>query len=590
MSQLGDYIRNIREEKKATQYELGKGICTNKELSKIELSDKIPDYFITCALLDRLGISNRLFEYILSQEEYEMCRLRHAIEEKLYDSDWDGVKQDLKEYKVLKRAKEPLHIQYMEFISSILYIHEKQYEKALDCINRAIKQTIADKEIESQMMGADEMKLLLKREYIYRKLGMPSEELQRYKKYIENNFEKAETLVFVYPELTILMSDELIEKREFKTIDEMCKKSLELLNKNKNIDYLYDIFQVWNKIKHHIYTEKEKTKFDLYYNTFMEICKEWKIHPSIELFVRKIPVEIDLDWEIIQKERIAQGMTQEKLSEFICEPETISRIETTKRKANRQKFELMQKKLGVNRRIFDGGLIVDEIELLEKKREILRAVFKKDLESAKDLLQQLSIRCDLNDPKNKQFYLLQDIIIKQMEETIDDDTSIQLLEEALSYTKNIGNDFEIKGTLTSVERVIINTMAVTYKRKGEIETAIVIWRNLLKNLEEISVNQIFHHVNLSLIIYNLGKTLEERKQLQEAWKLCQEGLRMEIKYGRSDMLGFFLCEMADTLIECEEKEQAKKYYIQALTIFRVLNDRKRCQVVYKLYKKNILNE
>lgn len=590
MSQLGDYIRNIREEKKATQYELGKGICTNKELSKIELSDKIPDYFITCALLDRLGISNRLFEYILSQEEYEMCRLRHAIEEKLYDSDWDGVKQDLKEYRVLKRAKEPLHIQYMEFISSILYIHEKQYEKALDCINRAIKQTIADKEIESQMMGADEMKLLLKREYIYRKLGMPSEELQRYKKYIENNFEKAETLVFVYPELTILMSDELIEKREFKTIDEMCKKSLELLNKNKNIDYLYDIFQVWNKIKHHIYTEKEKTKFNLYYNTFMEICKEWKIHPSIELFVRKIPVEIDLDWEIIQKERIAQGMTQEKLSEFICEPETISRIETTKRKANRQKFELMQKKLGVNRRIFDGGLIVDEIELLEKKREILRAVFKKDLESAKDLLQQLSIRCDLNDPKNKQFYLLQDIIIKQMEETIDDDTSIELLEEALSYTKNIGNNFEIKGTLTSVERVIINSIAITYKRKGEKEKANKIWRGLLKNLEEISVDQIFHHINLTPIIFNLAKNLEETKQLQEAWKLCQEGLRMEIKYGRSDIIGFFLCEIADILIECEEKEQAKKYYIQTLTIFRVLNDKKHYKAVYERYKKIFLTK
>ena len=584
LSQLGIYIKKVRKEKKITQSDLSAGICSNKGLSKIEQGEWIPDYFSTCSLLDRLGISNRVFEYILSQEEYEFCRLRHDIEKKLYEHNWEEVRKRLLEYQALKKSKDKLHQQYIFFIESIVEVHANNYEVALERIEQAIEITIQNVEIERQVLGVEEMRLLLHREYIYQKMGYTAKNLMRYKAYIEDKFTNPKTLVLVYPQLTVLIREELVKKKEFDTLHRMCKKSMELLNKSQMLDFMYDILQIQYQIKDEVYHEQEKEEFLFDYKIFIEICEEWNIISSAGLFARKIPVEIDLDWEIIQKERIAKGMTQEELASNICEPETISRIESSKRRAHRENYQKLQEKLEFHRNIVEGGLITDDIKLLEWKLEIMSLVLRNEVKKARELLYELSSQCDLEDPKNMQFYLAEHTIIGKRERAINDETGVRRLQEALGFTKQLENGFKIQGVLSSIERIILNSMAIYSKEIGEVDAAIQIWRDLLHNIEEMNVEQIFHHIYFTIILYNLAKKLEEMGELEEAKELCEKGMEIERTCGRSDILGFFLCELAEIYRKREEREKARQYYRKSLTIFKLVDDWNHYRLIKKAIK------
>lgn len=80
--------------------------------------------------------------------------------------------------------------------------------------------------------------------------------------------------------------------------------------------------------------------------------------------------ELYLCNEIIRFERIYSGQTQEELSENICTPETLSRIESGQRAPSRKNFSAIMNKLGIEREIYNSYISASEFEIYEEK-EIL---------------------------------------------------------------------------------------------------------------------------------------------------------------------------------------------------------------------------
>lgn len=74
MIQMGKMIRRMRKQQGLTQEELGKGITSKSELSRIENGLKEPDIFVLDALLRRLGASLEYFEIVVSNSEYEQLK------------------------------------------------------------------------------------------------------------------------------------------------------------------------------------------------------------------------------------------------------------------------------------------------------------------------------------------------------------------------------------------------------------------------------------------------------------------------------------------------------------------------------------
>lgn len=69
--QMGKLIRQLRKKRGLTQKELGKGLISEAELSRVENGTRKPDILLLNALFHRLDASLEHFEIVVSGEEYE---------------------------------------------------------------------------------------------------------------------------------------------------------------------------------------------------------------------------------------------------------------------------------------------------------------------------------------------------------------------------------------------------------------------------------------------------------------------------------------------------------------------------------------
>ncbi len=76
---LGDIIRDLRTQQGVSQQILCQGLCSASKLSKIENSTLLPDIALSEALLQRLGISERIFEFWGDEKDARFHELKHKL-------------------------------------------------------------------------------------------------------------------------------------------------------------------------------------------------------------------------------------------------------------------------------------------------------------------------------------------------------------------------------------------------------------------------------------------------------------------------------------------------------------------------------
>lgn len=81
---FGDLIRELRQEQKLSQQIVCQGLCSKSKLSKIENNYLQPDIALAEALLQRLGISERVFTFWGSEDENEINLYKFRIRNKVY--------------------------------------------------------------------------------------------------------------------------------------------------------------------------------------------------------------------------------------------------------------------------------------------------------------------------------------------------------------------------------------------------------------------------------------------------------------------------------------------------------------------------
>lgn len=76
---FGDLIREIRIEKKLSQISICQGLCSKSKLSKIENNALQPSVALAEALLQRLGISERIFTFWGDEREQQLYNLKFSL-------------------------------------------------------------------------------------------------------------------------------------------------------------------------------------------------------------------------------------------------------------------------------------------------------------------------------------------------------------------------------------------------------------------------------------------------------------------------------------------------------------------------------
>lgn len=592
---VGAIILTLRTKLGISQIELCKGLCTNRTLSRIELGERLPDKLLLDAILQRLGKSPDKLETILTEKEYMLYCQRRAIETDIINYDFDSAKEKLEEYRRSKECKDTLQRQYISKIDAVLADEaEHNVEKSICILREAAEMTMPHWETEEKIkvfLGTEEAQILLLLAQNYldtKRMKKAYEILEKLFIYLETRYSDEEEKVKVYPKCAYLLVTILWEKCAYKKAMKICEKAIDLLTKNGVIYHLPELMQIYILGLEKQGNDELANKIRIQRESLLEVYEEYGValnNRNSNILLVNVQHELYLCNEIIRDERINRGETQEQLSENICSPETLSRIESGKRAPSRRNFNAIMSKLGIDKTIYNSYVSAKDFSIYEEKRNISKFIARHEYKEARKAFDELLKKMDSNVIENKQYILSTGAILDRTLGIITNEEALKENNKALSCTFK---DYKsgLYRTLSRQETVILNQIAIIYKHLGKRKKAISILENALKCYENSKIDVMYHYSACSMLMINLSSYLEEELELDKAIKICDKGINLDLKCGRGNRLGIFLANKTSSLEHILFANDCKKYLQQAFYLSDLMQNYADREDIKRYYEKN----
>ena len=233
---------------------------------------------------------------------------------------------------------------------------------------------------------------------------------------------------------------------------------------------------------------------------------------------------------IIKYTRKSLGITQEELSESVCDPVTLSRYESGKIDPSDSKFLRLMEKMGEKGSTFIFQLETSLLEVEDESEKLNKAIEQHDWEEAEriknNLIQNNNFNLDYFE--NRQYLQWVETIIQYEQGMINERQVIEKLEEAWSYTcGNINTEeFNMNRIYRETEIIILHEIAIFYKLLGKLDKACVFYENLIKYFERADMVNDTKPIYLIYIGYSniLGVMGEHEKSMEICFKAIKRGL------------------------------------------------------------------
>ena len=302
--------------------------------------------------------------------------------------------------------------------------------------------------------------------------------------------------------------------------------------------------------------------------------------------------------DVIRMTREYIGISREELSDGICSPQTLYRLECGKTRVKKELYAKLMAKMervpGKNYAVCVGK----NMELLEE-RELLEAAMRRhDYEKADEYAKRLKEKADDN-LITKQYVLKAEALLDYYCKRCNGEETIKRLEESIRLTlPEYEKCLEKRFPFTEQEIMNLMSLATAYAHTDKEEKAIEIYKKLLEclNMEYIFGESVEHIKglimrNLSLSCFSIGRreeALELNERCLEYTKKKNEG--MELHALLSDKAVIMLKQ-----IKVEERDRAdislvKKYLRQSYILAVAKEDEKGAQLVKNAYKKEFDEE
>ena len=296
--------------------------------------------------------------------------------------------------------------------------------------------------------------------------------------------------------------------------------------------------------------------------------------------------------EIIRQKRIEKGLTQEELSEGICEHSTLSRIETGRQTPSKTVLNCLLEKLDLPSERYYAFVDEHDMEIENLKIEITACSVTHKREQGLQELAKLEKLVDKKDNINQQFILKTKVSLGKYEGenviSYTDDEILDILFKAIKLTVPRFDIEEINRCLYCVEEIkIINHLAIVYERKGEQRISLEIWRQLLKYIKKNHHLAIRNKGVMSLVSYNYSRSLYLAKRYEEALEIAELGKSAAIDYGQYRHLPGIYSVMAECYFELGQHDLSREKYYESYYIFKGIGDVKQANIVKSDAKKNL---
>lgn len=298
-------------------------------------------------------------------------------------------------------------------------------------------------------------------------------------------------------------------------------------------------------------------------------------------------MKIDLLGEVIREKRVALGLTQLKLSDGICEPITISRLENGTQVPSFSKLQRIFQKLDLPESRYHVLLTTEEIEIEELQKRIVSCNVRKDPQEGIELLNQLKKLDVSKEAYIQQFILRSRVILGEAEPdgTIHPYPLPQQLEMLMDALRLTSPEIDLeelnKYRYTLDEAKTINQIANVYSNMGEYKKAADIYYQLLKYVKKNFQNITQSGGLLPLVSFNYSRTLDLLGHYQDAIELAKESQDACIKSGKYSNLPSALAIIAECYHHLGDNEQSRKYYLQSYYIDLALKRFDRAEKIKK---------
>lgn len=576
---IGELLYRLRKESDVTLEQLGQGLCSVSEMGKIEADQLTPDYFLLDRLFGRLGKSVDRFEFLLPLEVYEIYEKQFFIQRELcygrYQESWEMLEQ-FKEEQAKERSL------YRQFIlkekAQIIWISGGKKEEVLEFLQAAILETMPlEGAVESKMLlSAEEIKLLLFRWEIC-KGTYKQRSIQELKDilYYRNlrQIDDAEKAKW-FPYAVLLFGMVCDREKEYDILEVLTKEALSLLRSEGRLLYMPEMLEQYAGLLKGRNREKNLVKILLKEReSLLKVEEEYGMNFSRLRLFEHTTRRFQLGSEVIRKERKAMGMSQEELSDGICAPETLARIESGKRRPREKKVNALLEKMKRERKGINPLITTDDYDVLWLMREFCSALDYSEYEKAEKMLDEIEAVLDYSKLQNKQFLCVERIKILYEQKKWTSKECLEELKKQLSMTLDIEKGDVFKHELTIEEHSIMNVIAVIYYENGEKKKANGIWKLQRKGFENSRLHSVFHILEWELATENLAMGMEEDGEKRIAVELCKEKNQISMEAGRGNPLGRSLITMASAMEKINQKKSLELYLcgLNLLKLYKMKN-------------------
>lgn len=582
IKEIGRMIYTLRLKNGISQEELCQGLCSVAVLSRLELGERRPDILVFNGLIERLGRNPAILNTIMTLEEFEYFVKRRNVEISMNLGEYERAKAELLALEEEVKG-EALRRQDINRLHGILALLEEDYEEAEEYLKKAVLETRPEfykeefGESDRLWLSETEMNLALLYAYAGERLGIETGRLLLYlKNYAGQKVTDEEVKNQRLSQIMYLIARQKKREEKWEECYLSCEAVIEAEVKNGAFSMLPQALRTemlcleqGASPENGELRKKEYEAVEKMLDTYGDSGKK----EALFFLAGRESQEKHLIDEVISQARERKELTQEELSEDICTPETLSRIETGKRNPTVKNFHALMKKLGLGMGYYNTDFKAKHFETLEKGRKLQRENILRRYEKAERLLEEIEMEIDATELENCQYLEFYHTVFDWKLHRIDNDEALQRVEAALELRLDRKDGkFQVPRQMTTREIYLFNVMSNIFSEKGKKKEAAEILEEIYQYFKESKITKALgaseHGKQYLMVLSNLASYTEESNNLEKAMEYIeeaiQEGIRTRsgVRLGRNMATKGYIQERMQKEICLKTYEQA--YYLTGL--------------------------
>lgn len=477
-NRFGEYIANLRKEKEISLEQLSDGLCAISMLSRFERGEREPDKLLQKRFLTRLGVVPENYENFLHYEDYCRWEKRQGILHYILEENMEEAKKLLESYRKEYKMQEALEQQfYLAMLAQIRRYERADYSELEDLFEQALQLTVPEinsRSFRNRILSLEELNLLLEYRF-YNRQGISLKFYENLLEYIERMEQTVLAKAKIMPKTVYYYYEawktaDRISEEDVEHLRELCDTAIEVLRDANRMFYLWELFCMREDLVQRLPEERKAEKA---MQRRCQECSDWKktleelyeeygitqqMYEYCYLYVESENYCID---DVIRIRRKMLGMSQEILSQGICDSRTVSRLERHLRKPQKEIVQKLFERLNLSAELYRTELVTDSQEAIEKYWELKLAVDNHEYRYAEKLIDFLENELSLDNSSNRQAIERNKLLNQINEGGISKEEYVKCMKRVLEYTVSYSN-VVIKGEryLTNEEIACIENLSL----------------------------------------------------------------------------------------------------------------------------------